>query len=326
MRVIQVTQFGGPEVLTPGEAPDPVAGPGEAVIVVSAADVLFLDTQIRSGSARGYFAVKPPYEPGSGVAGRVVSVGPGVDPGWTGRRVVTRTGGPGGQGGYAEMAMAPADGLVQVPDSLGLREAAALLHDGPTALGLAEKARLEPGDWALVLGAAGGLGILLVQRARAAGARVVGAARGKQKLDLVREVGADAVADYSERGWLDRVREVTGGAGPDVIFDGVGGQVGLAAFGITARGGQFSAHGAASGAFTEVDRQQADQRGITVRGIDQVQFAPADLKRLADRALSDAVAGKIKPVVGQTFPLQQAAAAHAAMEARSVIGKSLLLI
>src|ERR1022692_4381137 len=138
MRVIQVTQFGGPEVLTPGEAPDPVAGPGEAVIVVSAADVLFLDTQIRSGSARGYFAVKPPYEPGSGVAGRVVSVGPGVDPGWTGRRAVTR---PGGQEGYAEMAMAPADGLVQVPDSLGLREAAALLHDGPTALGLAVKAR-----------------------------------------------------------------------------------------------------------------------------------------------------------------------------------------
>lgn len=147
MRVIQVAQFGGPEVLTPGEAPDPVAGPGEAVIAVSAADVLFLDTQIRSGSAGGYFAVKPPYVPGGGVAGRVVSVGPGVDPGWTGRRVVTRTGGPGGQGGYAQMAMAPVDGLVQVPDSLGLSEAAALLHDGPTALGLAGKARLEPGDW-----------------------------------------------------------------------------------------------------------------------------------------------------------------------------------
>jgi NADPH:quinone reductase len=326
MRVIRVTEFGGPEVLTPGEAPDPVAGPGEAVIAVSAADVLFLDTQIRSGSAAGYFAVKPPYVPGNGVAGRVVSVGPGVDPGWAGRRVVTRTGGPGGQGGYAEMALAPADGLVQVPDSLGLSEAAALLHDGPTALGLAERARLEPGDWALVLGAAGGLGILLVQLARAAGARVVGAARGKQKLDLIREFGADAVADYSEQSWLDRVCEVTGGAGPDVVFDGVGGQVGLAAFGITARGGQFSAHGAASGAFTEADRQQADQRRITVRGIDQVQFAAADLKRLAGRALSDAVAGKIKPVIGQTVPLQQAAAAHAAMEARSVIGKSLLLI
>jgi NADPH2:quinone reductase len=99
MRVIQVTQFGGPEVLTPGEAPDPVAGPGEAVIAVSAADVLFLDTQIRSGSAGGYFAVKPPYVPGSGVAGRVVSGGPGVDPGWTGRRVVTRTGGPWRPGG-----------------------------------------------------------------------------------------------------------------------------------------------------------------------------------------------------------------------------------
>jgi NADPH2:quinone reductase len=134
------------------------------------------------------------------------------------------------------------------------------------------------------------------------------------------------VADYSEQSWLDRACEVTGGAGPDMVFDGVGGQVGLAAFGITARGGQFSAHGAASGAFTEADRQQADQRRITVRGIDQVQFAPAALKRLTDRALSDAVAGKIKPVIGQAVPLQQATAAHAAMEARSVIGKSLLLI
>jgi NADPH2:quinone reductase len=216
--------------------------------------------------------------------------------------------------------------LIPVPDSVGLREAAALLHDGPTALGLAERAQLQPGDWVLVLGAGGGVGLLLVQLAHAAGARVIAAARGQRKLDLALELGADAVADYSGPGWTKRVAETTGGTGPDVVFDGVGGPIGRAAFEITASGGQFSAHGAPSGAFTEIDPQLANQRGIAVRGIDQVQFAPADLKRLAERVLSAAAAGLIRPVIGQTFPLEQAAAAHAAIEARSVIGKTLLLI
>jgi NADPH2:quinone reductase len=326
MRVMEATRFGGPEVLVPGEAPDPVAGPGEAVVAVSVADVLFVDTQIRSGFGAGYFDVKPPYVPGNGVAGEVISVGEGVDPGWAGRRVITHTGERGGQGGYAEKAVARADRLIPVPDSLGLREAAALLHDGPTALGLAERAQLQPGDWVLVLAAGGGMGLLLLQLAHAAGARVIAAARGQRKLDLALQLGADAVADYSEPGWTERVAEATGGAGPDVVFDGVGGQIGRSAFEITASGGQFSAHGAPSGAFTEVDPQQANQRGITVRGIEQVQFAPADLKRLAGRVLSEAAAGLIRPVIGQTFPLEQAAAAHAAIEARSVIGKTLLLV
>jgi NADPH2:quinone reductase len=259
------------------------------------------------------------------VAGEVISVAEGVDPGWAGRRVITHTGERGGEGGYAQKAVARADRLIPVPGSLGLREAAALLHDGPTALGLAERAQLQPGDWVLVLGAGGGMGLLLLQLAHAA-ARVIAAARGRRKLDLTLELGADAVADYSEPGWTERIAETTGGAGPDVIFDGVGGQIGRAAFEITASGGQFSAHGASSGAFTEIDPQQANQRGLTVRGIEQVQFAPADLRGLSERVLSEAAAGRIRPVIGQTFPLDQAAAAHAAIEARSVIGKTLLLI
>jgi NADPH2:quinone reductase len=111
-----------------------------------------------------------------------------------------------------------------------------------------------------------------------------------------------------------------------VVFDGVGGQIGRAAFGVTARGGRFSAHGAPSGAFTVIDPQEAERHGVTVRGIEHVQFAPADAKRLAERALSEAAAGRIRPVIGQTFPLERAADAHAAMEARGVIGKTLLLI
>lgn len=323
MRVVLAMRFGGPEVLVTSEAPDPVAGPGQVVVDVSVAPVLFADTQIQRGWGREYFMVKPPYVPGFGVAGRVTSVGEGVDPGWVGRRVVTNTR---EGGGYAEEAVAPAEGLIPVPDGLGLREAAALLHDGRTALRLAEGARIRRGEWVLVVAASGGLGSLLVQLAHAAGALVIGAARGKRKLDLARELGADAVVDYSEPGWPERVREATGGRGPDVVFDGVGGQIGRAAFGAMAPGGRFSAHGAPNGALAVIDAQEAERHGVTVRGIEHVQFAPADAKRLAERALSEAAAGRIRPVIGQTFPLERAADAYAAIEARGVIGKTLLLI
>src|SRR6266511_3278547 len=321
MRVVQVTRFGGPEVLVISEAPAPVAGPGQAVVGVSVADVLFVDTQIRSGRGSEYFGVKPPYVPGVGVAGQVISVGEGVDPGWVGRRVVAAT-----TGAYAEQTVVSAEGLIPVPDGLGLREAAALLHDGRTALGLAEGARIQPGEWVLVLAVGGGLGILLVQLAHAAGARVIGAARGKRKLDLARELGAAAVVDYSEPDWAERVREATGGVGPDVVFDGAGGQIGRAAFEITARGGRFSAHGAPSGRFAEIDPQEAERRGVTVRGIQHVQFSPADGKRLSGQVLSEAAAGRIRPVIGQTFPLERAADAHAAILVRGVITKNLLLL
>ena len=132
--------------------------------------------------------------------------------------------------------------------------------------------------------------------------------------------------DYSQQGWPEQVREATGGPGPDVVFDGVGGQIGLAAFEITARGGRFSAHGAPSGGFAEIDPREAERRGVTVRGIQHVQFSPADGKRLIERVLSEAAAGRIRPVIGQTFSLERAADAHAAIEARGVIGKTLLLI
>jgi NADPH:quinone reductase len=321
MRAVQAARFGGPEVMETIEVPDLVAGAGQVVVGVSVADVLFVDTQIRRGLHRAYFTVEPPYVPGAGVAGDVIGIGAGVDPGWLGRRVVTAP----ERGGYAEQAVAAADALIPVPQELGLREAAALLHDGRTALGLVEGARIRPEEWVLVVAAGGGLGILLVQLARKAGARVIGAARGQRKLDLAREFGAEAVVDYTEPGWTELVREVSGGPGPDVVFDGAGGEIGRAAFAITARGGRFSAHGAPSGGFAEVDPQEAERRAVTMRGIQYVQYAPAEGRRLTERALSEAAAGRIRPLIGQTFPLQRAAEAHAAIEARAVIGKTLLL-
>jgi NADPH:quinone reductase len=214
-----------------------------------------------------------------------------------------------------------------VPDGVDLREAAALLHDGNTAFGLLEGTGIEPGEWVLVTAAGGGLGILLVQLARVAGARAIGAARGKRKLDLILELGADAAVDYSRPDWTERVRKATGGAGPDVVFDGAGGQIGLAAFEATARGGRFSAHGAASGGFAAIDPQEAERRGVTVRGIEQVRgAAPEIARRRLERALAEAAAGRIRPVIGQTFPLERAADAHAAIESRDVLGKTLLVI
>jgi NADPH2:quinone reductase len=330
MMAIEVRDFGGPEVLTPVSLRAPVPGPGEAVIAVSAADVLFLDTMIRSGLARGAFPQRPPYVPGNGVSGHVAAVGDGVDPAWAGRPVVARTGSHGGSGGYSERALVPVGRLVAVPEEVDLGVAAALLHDGATALGLLAATPVKPGETVLVVGAAGGMALLLARLARAAGARVIGAARlagaprRTEKLDAIRRAGAEAVVDYGSPDWTGRVVEASGGAGPDVVFDGVGGSLGKAAFEIVAGGGRFSAPGAPGGGFAPVPAREAEERGVTVQGIEQVQYPPGRHEELVRDALAEATAGRLRPVIGQVFPLERAADAHAGLAARSAIGKTLL--
>jgi NADPH2:quinone reductase len=325
MRAVVVERFGEPGVLAVVEASDPVVGPGQALIDVAVADVLFLDAQLRAGWGREFFGIAPPFVPGDGVAGRVVAVGEGTDPGWVGRRVIARTGGSAGYvgGGYAERAVAPETELVAAPDDLDLTIAAALLHDGPTALGLAESTGIEPGEWVLVVGAAGGMGTLLLQLARAVDAKVIGAARGQAKLDHVRSIGADAAIDYAAPDWVDQAKQAAGGE-VTVAFDGVGGAIGTAAFAAVAPGGRFSAHGSASGAFAAIDPGTAAARRVTMRGIEQAQFGSATWRRLAARALTEAAAGRLRPVIGQSFPLERAADAHVAIEARRALGKTLL--
>jgi NADPH2:quinone reductase len=326
MQAIQVDHFGGPEALVSVELPDPIAGPGQAIVDVAAADVLFLDAVIRYGLAADFFPLRPPYVPGTGVAGAVISVGPDGDTSWIGRRVVANTGANGGSGGYVQRAAVAIGDMVPVPEGIGLLEAAALLHDGATAMGLVESFPIRSGEWVLVVGASGGLGAILVQLALADGGRVVGAARGQAKLDLAREVGAEVVVDDSDPDWAKAVIEATGDHGADLIFDNVGGSVGTSAFAAVAAGGRFSAHGAAAGMFTAVDPSEAARLAVTMRGIEQVQFSPTDSVRLATKALAAAAQGLIRPVIGQTFPLEQAADAHRAIEARTVIGKTLLVI
>ncbi|MGI5482069.1 zinc-binding dehydrogenase [Streptomyces lavendofoliae] len=324
MRVVRATRFGGPEVLVAAEVPDPVPGPGQVLVDVAAVDTIYLETQLRSGWGGEFFALEPPYVPGGGIAGTVRAVGAGVDKAvWSGRRVAASLG---VTGGYAERAVAGADSLAPVPEGLALTEAVALVHDGVTAAALLEATEPKPGETVLVVGASGGMGTLLVQLAKAAGARVVGTARGARKTALVRELGAGAVVDPGTPDWAERARGALGPAGADVVLDGVGGEVGAAAFGLVADGGRFSAHGAPTGGFAPVDPVAAQRRGVRLLGIGDVRLPEREHVRLLGRVLAEAAAGRLRPVIGGRFPLERAAEAHAAIEDRSLLGKVVLTV
>jgi NADPH2:quinone reductase len=312
-------EYGPPSVLVPGTAPDPVPAAGQVVIAVAAVGIAWIETERRSGRAAA-FGPEPglPQIPGNGVGGVVAALGAGVDPGLLGRRVVSSTG---GSGAYAERVAVDAAGAVPVPDGLGLPDATALLADGRTAVGLIRLAAPQPGERVLVEAAAGGVGSLLIQLAVAAGATVVAAASSRRKLDLATELGAAVAVDYTRPGWAAEVRAA---AGPvDVVFDGVGGEVGAAALGLVAGTGRFVVHGRASGTMT--DPATVTRRGVRVITLRDFDSLGATNQELTAAALAEAAGGRLRPVIGQTFPLERAADAHTAMEARTTLGKTLLL-
>jgi NADPH2:quinone reductase len=316
-----VQDFGPPEVLRTVEVPDPVPGPGEALVDVAAADVLWVETAVRGGEGTDWFPHRPPYVPGNGVAGTVTAVGDGVDPGWVGRTVAGHTG---NLGGYAERAAIPVERLVPVPDGVSAEQAAALLHDGPTALALFDHLRVGAGDAVHVGGASGGLGLLSVQLARRRADRVVAVARDPAKIARIRALGPDAVVDSDDADWPAAARAALPPAGADVVLDNVGGPLGRPALDLVAPGGRHSAHGTPAGGFAVVDENEARRRGITSSGIEVVQMSPDRLTEHLRRALDAAADGTLHPVIGQSFPLDRAADAHAAIEARTVFGKTLL--
>jgi len=322
MRAVIVEQFGGPDRLVFSETPDPTGRPGECAIAVEAIDTLFLDTMLRSGHAPPSMEPDLPWIPGNGVAGRVVAVGEGVDPAWIGRAVGGRTG---NRGAYAELAAVGVDDAVPIPPGLEVRDAAALLHDGPTALELLEVTRLSSDDDVLVLGASGGLGLLLVQLARSHARRVVAVARGAAKCARIAELGADAVIDTDYDDWVIRARAALGSDGAQIILDNVGASLGAAAFELLAMGGRYSAHGTPSGAFTTLDPTAVRERQATVTGIETVQLTTGEIAELTRRAFATAAVGRLTPVIGQTFALAHAADAHTAIEKRQVFGKTLLI-
>ena len=284
MRAVIMRRFGPPGVLEPVAMPSPVPGPGEVGVDVEFAGVTFVETQIRAGRPpRPEMLPALPAILGNGVGGAVADPGDGVRsrphrP--AGRRHTQRHRGirvayRGRRGAAARSACRSA-----------VRDAVALLADGRTALSLAGVAGLLPGDTVLVEAAAGGVGTLLVQLARNAGARVVGLARGERKLEIIKELGADVAVDYGDGDWPRRVRDAVGGV--DVVFDGVGGDIGRAAFGLLRPGGRFCPFGMASGSFAGVTGELASARQVTVRA----GFAadPAQLREFARTALAEGVA------------------------------------
>jgi NADPH2:quinone reductase len=318
MLAVEVTRFGGPEVLVPRQVADPVPGAGQVLVEAHAVDVLFVEGQVRSGWGRGYFDARPPYVPGDGLAGVVVAAGDGVDAGWLGRRVVGYTG---NANGYAELAVVDANLLVEIPDGVPLTDAATLSHDGPMAVTLVDAAAIRPGERVLVLGANGGAGQLVVTLAARAGAHVTAAARGDAKQALARDAGAHQTVDPTTTGWLDAV---IGAGGADVVFDGVGGRLGTDAVAAVTEHGRFFAYGAPTGDFATVDQAAADRRHLTVYSLPLLARARDEITTLTARALKEAATGALRPVVGATFPIARAAEAHAALESRAVLGKVLL--
>jgi NADPH2:quinone reductase len=316
MRAIVQRELGPPDVLRIEEWPAPEPQAGQLLIEVEIANITFIETQLRAGRAPNPAMLRAlPMIPGNGVGGVVSAVGAEVNPALVGTRVVASTG---GAGAYAEQAVAEAEAAVAMPAELTTADAVALLADGRTALSLIRAAGVTAGETVLVESAAGGVGSLLVQLARSAGARVLATAGAPRKLALARELGAELAVDHSDPDWPAGLEPV------DVVFDGVGGAIGLAAFELLRPGGRFSGFGLASGTFADIDEDSAAARQVTIlRGTGLTATESAALTRAA---LELAATGQLRPVIGQTFSLERAADAHAAMEARTALGKTLLLV
>ncbi|MER6670266.1 zinc-binding dehydrogenase [Amycolatopsis japonica] len=321
MREIRVSRFGDPGVLEQVEVPTPEPGAGELRVAVTAAGIGWLDALIRRGDGPDVFAVEPPYVPGGSVAGTVDAVGDGVDEDWLGKTVLTHA--PGGYGGgYADTVVALPDDTFPIPEKLDPRHAVALFDDGSTALALLEKTPVAAGERILVMPGVGGLGSVLVQLARAAGATVIAAVRGEEKAAIARKLGAEPV-DYSAEDWTGEVLARTGGHRLDVVFDGVGGELGAASLTLLGNGGRFSGYGMSSGAETVLG--DADRARLSVVDMAQlVGFWPDNPRRVRE-ILRRAAEGTVTPVIGRTYPLAEASAAHSDIEARRYTGKSLLL-
>jgi NADPH2:quinone reductase len=325
MHAIRQHAFGPAENLHYEELPDPVPGDGQVRISVAASGVHLLDTTIRRGVSGGPFPLPElPMVPGREVAGTVDAVGPGVDARWLDRRVVAHLGMA--SGGYAEQAVAQVDVLHEIPEDMSEDVAVAMIGTGRTAMGILDVAALTAQDVVLVTGAAGGLGSLLIQAAHNVGAFVVGVAGGPAKTEQVRAVGATVAADYLVPGWPDRVRDALGGRAVSVVLDGVGGEQGQAAMKLLGPGGLLVLFGWSSGQPTQITTADLYAGGLTATAAigPRLLRRPGGLRELETRALKEAAAGRLAPLITR-FPLAQAAAAHTAIETRATIGKTVLV-
>ncbi|MEU8977816.1 zinc-binding dehydrogenase [Streptomyces sp. NPDC048309] len=324
MHAIRLHAFGPAENLTYEKVEDPDPGPGQVRIAVSAAGVHLLDAALREGAQGPAPAPTPlPTVPGREVAGTVESLGEGVAGLWLGKRVVAHLGFA--PGGYAELAVTDVDRVHEIPENLDFAQAVAMIGTGRTALGILQFAELGPDSVAVVPAAAGGIGTLLVQYAKHAGATVIGLAGGPEKVARVRETGADLAVDYRDPGWPERVRDRFGDRPATVVFDGVGGEVARAAVALLAPGGKHIVFGWSGEGIRDGSPYLVDGVSEQVLGPVMMRKAggPNPVRTLELRALSEAAAGRLTPAVTR-FPLAEAAAAHRALETRGTTGKVVL--
>ena len=322
MRAIRQYAFGPPTALRYEKVLDPVPGDGQVRIAVAAAGVHVIDTTIRRGVQGGPFPLPSlPMTPGREVAGVVEEVGPDVDRTWLGRRVVAHLGQT--SGGYAELALAAADRLHDVPPTLAESAAVAMIGTGRTAVGILEAAELTAGDVVVVTAAAGGLGSLFVPEAKAVGATVVALAGGPRKVERARTLGADIAADYTRADWVDELRHALAGRAATVVLDGVGGSVGRGAFELLGPGARLVRFGWSSGAPADIGADEFGAHGVTDVVVIGAQLIPR-LPELETAALDRAATGTWQPLV-QDFALARAADAHEAIEARATMGKVVLV-
>lgn len=322
MKAIVYTEFGGPEVLKLAELPAPAPGPGQALVKMAAAGVNFIDIYQRLG----WYKVPLPAIPGGEGAGVIEAVGAGVTDARPGDRVAWF----GAAGCYAEYALVPADKLAPLPAALSFQQGAAAMVQGVTAYVLSHVTYpLKPGDRCLVHAAAGGVGLLLCQMAKAAGATVIGTTSTEEKAALARAAGADEVILYTEQDFLAEVRRITGGAGVNVVYDSVGKDTFDRSLECLAPLGMLVSFGQSSGFPAPLDIQRlGGMRSAFVTRPSVFAYVQQREQYLADaRAVFDmAAAGALDLRIGGAYPLAQAAAAHIALAGRGTTGKLVLMI
>ena len=323
MQAMVATDWCEPRDLKLTELADPTPGPGQVAIDVRAIGCNFFDILM----VQGNYQVKPPrpFAPGGEIAGVVRAVGAGVEGINVGDRVFAML----GWGGFASIALAPAAGVVKMPESMSFEHGAAFGIVYQTSyFGLVYRAELQAGETLLVHAAAGGVGLAAVQIGKALGARVLATAGSAEKLAIATQHGADAVFDYSTPDWVDGVRDATGGRGADVIYDPVGGDVFDLSLKCIAFSGRLLVIGFASGRIPTVQVNRILLKNISVVGLHWGAYRQHDPAKipLAMAALFELYErGAVTPVVSSQYPLREAAAALEEIASRRSVGKVLLI-
>ncbi|MEE6136374.1 NADPH:quinone oxidoreductase family protein [Mycobacterium sp. 050128] len=316
MRAVVCRGYGPPESLVLDDVPEPVPAPGQILVRVHAAAVNFPDVLFIAGKYQ--VKIPPPFIPGNEVAGEVLSVGAGT-PFSPGQRVAGTT-----FGAFAEQALLDSTQASLVPDDADFASAAAFGVTYRTAYhALRTTAAVQQGDWVVVLGAAGGVGLAAVDLAVAMGARVLAAASSPEKLELCRQRGAEAVVDYDREDLKLRIRELTGDAAR-VVLDPVGGSYSEPALRGLARGGTFVTLGYAAGSIPAIPLNLVMLKDICVRGMEIRTFMadyPQEFVRDIEELTHMFADGTVRPYIGARFPLSEAPAALRYVADRKVLGK-----